>query len=104
MIENKTGEVKAMVGGNDFQHRPFNLATNGHRQPGSAIKPFILASALTHGISPSSVWTSAPRVFRFRRRDGKVDYFGGTQLPEHIRRVEDPCQRDRLVGQLGLRG
>src|SRR5207244_1929019 len=63
-IDNKTGEVKAMVGGNDFEHRPFNLATNGHRQPGSAIKPFILATALQHGIGPGSVWNSAPQVFK----------------------------------------
>ena len=41
-IENRTGEVKAMVGGTDFERRPFNLATNGHRQPGSAFKPFTL--------------------------------------------------------------
>ena len=63
MIENKTGEVKAMVGGNDFEDKPFNLATNGHRQPGSAIKPFILAAALEDGISVNSVWTSGPKVF-----------------------------------------
>ncbi len=31
-----------MVGGTDFDERPFNLAVNGHRQPGSSIKPFIL--------------------------------------------------------------
>ena len=43
-IDNDTGEVKAMVGGTDFNARPFNLATNGHRQPGSAIKPFILVA------------------------------------------------------------
>jgi len=47
-----------MVGGPDFNARPFNLATNGHRQPGSAIKPFILAEALNQGISPNSVWAS----------------------------------------------
>ena len=43
-IENKTGEIKAMVGGADFDQRPFNLAVNGHRQPGSSIKPFILVA------------------------------------------------------------
>src|SRR3954454_7923685 len=63
MIENKTGEVKAMVGGDDFERRPFNLATNGHRQPGSAMKPFILASALSRGISPTSLWSSRQKIF-----------------------------------------
>ena len=70
-IENKTGEVKAMVGGNDFNHKPFNLATNGHRQPGSAIKPFILASALQHGIAPTSLWTSARKVFKVPHSPGE---------------------------------
>jgi penicillin-binding protein 1A len=63
VIDNKTGEVKAMVGGTNFERKPFNLATNGHRQPGSSFKPFILATALTHGVSPSSLWSSRKKVF-----------------------------------------
>ena len=74
VIDNKTGEVRAMVGGTDFERHPFNLATNGHRQPGSAIKPFILATALEHGIAPFSVWPSAPQVLHFRSH-GKADTF-----------------------------
>src|SRR3954468_11487461 len=62
-IDNDTGEVRAMVGGRNFNSRPFNLATQGQRQPGSAIKPFILAEALRRGISPASVWPSRKRVF-----------------------------------------
>ena len=57
-LDNDTGEVRAMVGGRDYHTRPFNLATQGQRQPGSAIKPFILAEALRRGISPASVWPS----------------------------------------------
>jgi penicillin-binding protein 1A len=57
-LENKSGEVLAMVGGDDYNELPFNLATQGQRQPGSAIKPFILAEALRQGISPNSVWAS----------------------------------------------
>jgi penicillin-binding protein 1A len=59
-IENSTGKVRAMVGGDDatYNQSPFNLATQGERQPGSAIKPFILAEALKQGISPDSVWAS----------------------------------------------
>ena len=56
-IDNKTGEVRAMVGGpivngsEDFDQHPFNLATEGHRQPGSAFKPFTLSVALESGFT-----------------------------------------------------
>src|SRR5215211_7372823 len=69
-IKNSTGEVRAMVGGSDFNARPFNLATNGHRQPGSAFKPFILARALDDGIDPNSTWTSAPQRIPFQGEKG----------------------------------
>jgi penicillin-binding protein 1A len=62
-IENKTGEVKAMVGGSDFQRRPFNLATNGHRQPGSSFKPFTLIGALEKGVSPGRTFASVRRCY-----------------------------------------
>jgi penicillin-binding protein 1A len=57
-IDNATGEVRAMVGGEDYAGHPFNLATQGQRQPGSAFKPFVLATAIDQGISPASVWAS----------------------------------------------
>ena len=69
-IKNGTGEVRAMVGGSDFNARPFNLATNGHRQPGSSFKPFILARALDDGIDPNSTWTSAPQQIPFKGKNG----------------------------------
>jgi penicillin-binding protein 1A len=69
-IENKTGAVKAMVGGTDFDARPFNLATNGHRQPGSAFKPFILVRALADGIDPNSSWASMPKELPFKGEKG----------------------------------
>jgi penicillin-binding protein 1A len=65
-IQNKTGEVKAMVGGDDYSASPFNLATQGHRQPGSSFKPFVLAEALRRGISPASTWTSKKKVFTLK--------------------------------------
>ncbi|HTE63786.1 MAG TPA: transglycosylase domain-containing protein, partial [Solirubrobacteraceae bacterium] len=57
-VDNHSGEVLAMVGGDDYATRPFNLATQGQRQPGSAFKPFVLAEALTEGVSPDSTWVS----------------------------------------------
>ena len=65
-IDNKTGEVRAMVGGplvngqQDYEQYPFNLATEGFRQPGSAFKLFTLAVALQHGYGPDSVFDSRP--------------------------------------------
>jgi penicillin-binding protein 1A len=71
-IENKTGEVKAMVGGSDYETTPFNLATNGHRQPGSAFKPFILVRALSDGVSPEQTYVSAPKEFPVPNSKGEV--------------------------------
>ena len=62
-IDNKSGEIRAMVGGDDYNTTPFNLATQGQRQPGSAFKPFVLAEALKGGISPTSLWSSRKKVF-----------------------------------------
>jgi penicillin-binding protein 1A len=62
-IDNATGEVRAMIGGRDYNTTPFNLATQGERQPGSAFKPFVLARALEDGISPNSIWPSEERTF-----------------------------------------
>ncbi len=88
-IDNATGEVRAMVGGHDFTQRPFNLATQGQRQPGSAFKPFVLATALRKGISPGSTWTSKRKTFTVPGTNGKEkfvvnnyegDYSGVTTL------------------------
>jgi penicillin-binding protein 1A len=65
VIDNKNAGVKAMVGGPNFQTKPFNLATQGHRQPGSSIKPFTLITALEEGISPYTTYESAPQEFHF---------------------------------------
>jgi penicillin-binding protein 1A len=71
-IDNKTGGIRAMVGGSDFQDHPFNLATQGMRQPGSAFKPFTLIAALEKGISPGRTFVSAPKVLEGPRGEFKV--------------------------------
>jgi penicillin-binding protein 1A len=50
-----TGEVRAMVGGRDFEQSSFNRATQAKRQPGSAFKPFVYAAALEQGFSPATL-------------------------------------------------
>ena len=69
VIDNHNAGIKAMVGGPDFATRPFNLATQGHRQPGSSIKPFTLITALEQGISPYTVYPSEERFFSFGKKN-----------------------------------
>jgi penicillin-binding protein 1A len=69
-IENATGDVRAMVGGRDYDESPFNLATEGERQPGSSFKAFDLAEALEQGVSPDSVWTSKEKTFIVHSSNG----------------------------------
>jgi penicillin-binding protein 1A len=72
VIDNHNASIKAMVGGPDFDTAPFNLATQGHRQPGSSIKPFTLLTALEEGISPETVYESAPQTFHFGKNGDEV--------------------------------
>src|SRR5206468_4313500 len=54
-LEPDTGYVRAMVGGRDFDASHFNRVVQAHRQPGSAFKPFVYATAIEAGYSPSTV-------------------------------------------------
>jgi 1A family penicillin-binding protein len=61
-IDPATGEIKALVGGKDFNKVKFNLATQAHRQTGSAAKVFTLAAAMEQRISLSSTWNGPPNL------------------------------------------
>jgi penicillin-binding protein 1A len=71
-IQNSNGAVRAMVGGDDYNSSPFNLATQGQRQPGSAFKPFVLAEAFKKGYGPTSLFTSKKKVFKVK---GSIERF-----------------------------
>jgi len=68
-IDLKTGYVKAMVGGRDFQESQFNRAVQAKRQAGSAFKPIIYASAIDEGYTPATVIVDSPIIY-----DGTQDY------------------------------
>ncbi len=54
----ETGNIVAMASSGEFSARQFNLAAQGHRQPGSAFKPFALAEAIHEGVDPDSTYYS----------------------------------------------
>jgi len=61
-IDPSNGSLLALVGGSDYQTTPFNRATRSHRQPGSAFKPFVYATALEQGLSPVSTISGLQQV------------------------------------------
>jgi penicillin-binding protein 1A len=60
VLEARTGDVLALVGGRDFRHSRFNRATLAKRQSGSAFKPFVYGAALANGYAPSQPILDAP--------------------------------------------
>jgi 1A family penicillin-binding protein len=61
-LDPQTGDMVALVGGSDFAASAFNRAIHGHRQPGSAFKPFVYAAAMEEGDSPVTVLTGLQSV------------------------------------------
>ena len=60
-IDPHNGEIKAMASSGTYKDRRFNLAAQGHRQPGSAFKTMVLTAAVRAGIDPDSTsYTSKP--------------------------------------------
>ena len=62
-MDPRTGLIRAMVGGFDFNRNKFNHVTQAWRQPGSSFKPFIYSSALEKGFTPATVVNDAPLFF-----------------------------------------
>ena len=56
----RTGAIRALVGGFDFNRNKFNHATQAWRQPGSSFKPFIYSASLEKGFTPASIINDEP--------------------------------------------
>jgi penicillin-binding protein 1A len=107
VLDNKNAGVKAMVGGPDFETKPFNLATLGRRQPGSSIKPFTLITALEEGISPETVYESAPQEFHFGKH-GQETFVVHNDEDSYLGSCSIICATtysdNSIYAQLGLEG
>ncbi len=87
-----------MIGGANYHKSQFNLAVQGERQPGSSFKPFVLATALSQGISPATM-LDLEAAGDLARRQGLVR----PQLRGRIPRADQPDRGDDRVRQHGLR-
>lgn len=84
-IEVKTGKVRAMVGGANFQTSQFDRATQAKRQPGSAFKPVVFAAALESSFTPNSIIDDSPLEYKdsngtWKPRNFSGLFFGPTTL------------------------
>jgi penicillin-binding protein 1A len=60
-IDPRNGRIRAMASSTNYDQSQFNLAAQGHRQPGSTFKTFVLTTAIKQGIDPySTYYTSKP--------------------------------------------
>src|SRR3954469_20792876 len=62
-IDNRTGQIKLMVGGDSFEQSKFNRATQALRQVGSSFKPFVYTTAIDRGYTPTSILMDAPVTY-----------------------------------------
>ena len=79
-VDPRDGRVLAMVGGENYHRSQFNLAVQGQRQPGSAFKPFVLATALQQGVSPATTFESRPVTISLGDRNWYVRNYEGSNL------------------------
>jgi len=63
-IDNASGEIKALVGGRDFNDSKFNRATQAQRQVGSSFKPYVYTAAIDQGARPDDTILDAPTTFQ----------------------------------------
>ena len=87
-LDPHTGRVLALVGGFDFATSEFDRATQAHRQPGSAFKPFVYLAALDSGYTPASIVLDAPVVI---------------DQGEHLRKWKPANYTERFYGPSTLR-
>ena len=107
-LDPRTGAVQAMSGGYDFNRSQFNRAVAARRQPGSAFKPLIYATALQQGFTPATLILDAPVVYQDEELDRvwkpenyEKRFFGTITLREALRHSRNAATV-RLLEQIGV--
>jgi penicillin-binding protein 1B len=99
----KTGEIVAMVGGRDYGKSQLNRVSDALRQPGSAFKPFVYATALNTAydpvprvITPATTYMDEPKTFTFDNQEYSPGNFGDSYSHAPV------TLRDALVHSLNV--
>ena len=95
-LDAKTGNIRAMVGGRDFEDSKFNRATQALRQPGSTFKPIVYAAAVEAGYPLSHVMVDDPLTVEIATDTSAL---GPAELRSRVRRADDAPARALHVAQ-----
>lgn len=107
IIDNPTGEVRALVGSSDYHKNPSGMVNYAWtpRSPGSALKPFTYLLALNHGVSPGSVLEDIPSTFNTPEGpyepDNYTRHFSGPVLMRRALACSLNVPAVRLLDRLG---
>jgi penicillin-binding protein 1A len=69
-MDPKSGAIRVMIGGRNFEESKFNRAVQARRQPGSTFKPFVYTAVIDNGYSPSTQLLNQPPAIP--QQDGKL--------------------------------
>jgi len=107
VIDVHSGNILGIAGGHDYRLNKFNTVMSGQLQPGSTLKPFVLAAAFKKGVSPERTYLSEP--IELKLNDGSIwkvrnydeVYRGRISLSEALAH-SDNCVFARLAQDIGL--
>jgi membrane peptidoglycan carboxypeptidase len=107
VIDVHSGNILGIANGHDYKFNKFNIAMRGQLQPGSTLKPFVLAAAMRKGISPDRTFMSEPielklnddKIWQVRNYDEV--YRGRISLADALA-FSDNCVFARLANEIGL--
>jgi len=84
-LDPRNGEIKTMVGGNEFEQSQFNRVTQARRQPGSTFKVFVYAAAIASGLSPHDGFQDAPFIVDgYQPKNYKHTYKGWMSMTQAL--------------------
>lgn len=79
-IDPRNGQIKAMVGGNDFEKNQYNRVTQAKRQPGSTFKTFVYSTAIAAGFSPNQGFLDAEYFVDGYKPENYGDSYSGNYV------------------------
>jgi penicillin-binding protein 1B len=112
-IRPQTGEIKAMVGGREYQKSQFNRIFQSRRQPGSVFKPFVYLAALMYGgengkhFTPVSLLDDSQFTWSYEGQEWqpanyKDEYFGTVTLRSALERSLNSATA-RVAREVGIK-